>query len=76
MPSFRTIGILIGVWLSIIGVYAIFSIAMAGHQEALATFGNLVQCVIPLLANAGLLLNAGTPHWVTCIVPSRPEALR
>jgi signal transduction histidine kinase len=63
MPSLRTIGILIAVWLSIIGVYAIFSIAMAGHQEALATFGNLVQCVIPLLANAGLLLNAGTPHW-------------
>jgi signal transduction histidine kinase len=22
-----------------------------------------VQCLVPLLANAGLLLNAGTPHW-------------
>jgi signal transduction histidine kinase len=22
-----------------------------------------VQCIVPLLANAGLLLNAGTPHW-------------
>jgi signal transduction histidine kinase len=26
-------------------------------------FGNVVQCVVPLIANAGLLLNAGTPHW-------------
>ena len=22
-----------------------------------------MQCIVPLLANAGLLLNAGTPHW-------------
>jgi signal transduction histidine kinase len=63
MPSFRTIGILVGVGLSIVGVYAVFSITLAGHEAALATFGNLVQCIIPLLANAGLLLNAGTPHW-------------
>ena len=26
-------------------------------------FGDIVQCLVPLLANAGLLLNAGTPHW-------------
>ncbi len=48
---------------AIIGVYALVSIALSGHQETLKTFGNLVQCVVPLLANAGLLLNAGTPHW-------------
>jgi signal transduction histidine kinase len=63
MPASRTIGILIGVWLSILGVYAAASLGLAGHQEALSTFGNLVQCIVPLLANAGLLLNAGTPHW-------------
>jgi len=53
----------VGLWLAIIGVYALVSIALSGHQETLKTFGNLVQCVVPLLANAGLLLNAGTPHW-------------
>jgi len=63
MPSSRIIGILVGLWLAIIGVYALVSIALSGHQETLKTFGNLVQCVVPLLANAGLLLNAGTPHW-------------
>jgi signal transduction histidine kinase len=63
MSSSRTIGILVGVWLAIVGLYALVSIALAGHQDTLLTFGNLVQCVVPLLANAGLLLNAGTPHW-------------
>jgi signal transduction histidine kinase len=33
------------------------------HGQTLDTFGNVVQCLVPLLANAGLLLNAGTPHW-------------
>jgi signal transduction histidine kinase len=33
-----------------------------GSQQ-LSTFGNIVQCVVPLVANAFLLLNAGTPHW-------------
>ncbi len=63
MSSSRTIGILVGLWLAVVGVYAVVSIALAGHQDALSTFGNLVQCIVPLLANAGLLLNAGTPHW-------------
>ncbi|MCU1243181.1 MAG: periplasmic sensor signal transduction histidine kinase [Candidatus Acidoferrum typicum] len=63
MSSSRIIGILVGLWLAVVGVYALVSIALAGHQDTLLTFGNLVQCVVPLLANAGLLLNAGTPHW-------------
>jgi signal transduction histidine kinase len=54
---------LVGLWLAVVSVYALVSIGLAGHQDALTTFGNLVQCVVPLLANAGLLLNAGTPHW-------------
>ena len=32
-------------------------------SQSLSTFGNLVQCIVPLVANAFLLLNAGTPHW-------------
>ncbi|HLZ93082.1 MAG TPA: HAMP domain-containing sensor histidine kinase [Candidatus Acidoferrum sp.] len=63
MSSSRVIGILVGLWLAIVGVYALVSIGFAGHPDAVSTFGNLVQCIVPLLANAGLLLNAGTPHW-------------
>src|SRR6267143_3330049 len=63
MSSSRIIGILVGFWLAIVGVYALVSVAQGGHPLAVSTFGNIVQCIVPLLANAGLLLNAGTPHW-------------
>jgi len=63
MSSSRIIGILVGIWLAIVGIYALVSVAFAGHPATLSTFGNIVQCIVPLLANAGLLLNAGTPHW-------------
>jgi signal transduction histidine kinase len=63
MSSSRIIGILVGLWLAIVGVYALVSITLSGHPQAVSNFGNLVQCLVPLLANAGLLLNAGTPHW-------------
>jgi signal transduction histidine kinase len=63
MSFSRTIGILAGIWLAIVGIYALVSIVFAGHPETVSAFGNLVQCIVPLLANAGLLLNAGTPHW-------------
>src|SRR6266478_1764070 len=63
MSSSRIIGILVGLWLAIVGVYALVSIALGAHPQAVSTFGNIVQCIVPLLANAGLLLNAGTPHW-------------
>jgi signal transduction histidine kinase len=63
MSFSRTIGILVGIWLAIVGIYALVSLAFAGHPESVSAFGNLVQCIVPLLANAGLLLNAGTPHW-------------
>jgi signal transduction histidine kinase len=33
-----------------------------GSQQ-LSTFGNITQCLVPLVANAFLLLNAGTPQW-------------
>ncbi len=63
MSSSRIIGILLGLWLAIVGIYALVSVAQGGHPQAVSTFGNIVQCIVPLLANAGLLLNAGTPHW-------------
>ena len=63
MSSSRILGILMGLWLAVVSVYALMSITFAGNHSTLSTFGNLVQCVVPLLANAGLLLNAGTPHW-------------
>jgi signal transduction histidine kinase len=44
-------------------VYAGVSLALPRGNHALIAFGNLAQCILPLLANAGLLLNAGTPHW-------------
>jgi len=63
MSFSRIIGILLGLWLAVVGIYALVSITLAGHPDTVSTFGNLVRCMVPLLANAGLLLNAGTPHW-------------
>jgi len=57
--SVRTGGACIGLLL----VYAAVSLALPRGSHALTGFANVVQCIIPLIANAGLLLNAGTPHW-------------
>ena len=62
MSSARLIKVFVGICLGILGVYALVSLLVKDHQ-ALTNFGDLVQSVVPLLANAGLLLNAGTPHW-------------
>src|SRR6266849_2588470 len=63
MPSSRSIGIFVGLWLLVIATYAGVSLSLPRGSQSLSTFGNLVQCIVPLVANAGLLLNAGTPHW-------------
>jgi len=63
MSSSRRIAWLLGIWLLILAVYTAVSLSLPRGSQSLLTFGNLVQCVVPLLANAGLLLNAGTPHW-------------
>jgi signal transduction histidine kinase len=39
------------------------SLVFPHGSQQLSTFGNIVQCIVPLIANAFLLLNAGTPHW-------------
>jgi signal transduction histidine kinase len=54
---------MIGTWLFILVVYSAMSLSLKRDAALLNTFGNLVQCILPLLANAGLLLNAGTPKW-------------
>ena len=63
MSSSRRIVWMLGIWLLILIVYTAVSLSLPRGAATLLTFGNLVQCVVPLLANAGLLLNAGTPHW-------------
>jgi signal transduction histidine kinase len=63
MSSSRRIAWMIGTWVFILVIYSAVSLSLRHGSDSLITFGNLVQCVVPLLANAGLLLNAGTPNW-------------
>src|SRR5713101_385347 len=63
MSSSRRIAWMIGTWLFILVIYSAVSLSLKPRSEPLSTFGNLMQCLVPLVANAGLLLNAGTPHW-------------
>jgi signal transduction histidine kinase len=63
MSSSKTIIRMAGIWLFFLVVYATVSLALHRGSHALTAFGDLSQCLVPLLANAGLLLNAGTPHW-------------
>ena len=63
MPSSRKIWWLIGPWLLLLAIYATVSFAVPRGNQSLTIFGNLVQCLVPLIANAGLLANAGTPLW-------------
>jgi signal transduction histidine kinase len=63
MSSPRSVITFIVVWLLAIATYASMSLVYPHGSQQLSTFGNIVQCVVPLVANAFLLLNAGTPHW-------------
>ena len=63
MSSSRSIVTFLSLWLVTIATYAAMSLVFPRGSQSLSTFGNLVQCVVPLVANAFLLLNAGTPHW-------------
>ena len=63
MSSYRPIVTFSALWLITIATYASMSLFFPQGSQQLTTFGNLVQCVVPLIANAFLLLNAGTPHW-------------
>src|SRR5271156_5487608 len=50
-------------WIVFLAIYATLSLTHTHNPRDLLIFGNIVQCLVPLLANAGLLINAGTPHW-------------
>jgi signal transduction histidine kinase len=63
MTFSRRIIWMVGICLAILAIYTTLSLALPRTSGTLNTFGNVVQCIVPLLANAGLLLNAGTPHW-------------
>ncbi len=63
MSSSRRIAWMVGTWIFILIIYFTASLSLKRDSESLNTFGNLIQCLVPLLANAGLLLNAGTPQW-------------
>jgi signal transduction histidine kinase len=63
MTSSRSIVTLLSVWLLTLATYGAMSFLFPRGSQPLSTFGNLVQCAVPLVANAFLLLNAGTPHW-------------
>lgn len=63
MSSSRTIGWTLGIWMFLLVFYSAVSLSLPRGSQSLTTFGNVTQCIVPLIANAGLLLNAGTPHW-------------
>jgi signal transduction histidine kinase len=63
MGSSRSIKWMAAIWFVVLVIYASVSMSLQRGSPALSVFGNIAQCIVPLLANAGLLLNAGTPHW-------------
>ena len=63
MTSSRTITWAIGLWVFAVALYGGMSLTHARGSQTLIAFGDVVQCIVPLIANAGLLLNAGTPYW-------------
>jgi hypothetical protein len=50
------------VWIAVIGSYAVAAVTMPAGPN-LTAFGDVVQCLVPLFANFGLLLNAGSNNW-------------
>src|SRR5260370_143779 len=52
----------IGIWVLVAGTYALMSLLLK-PGPALTAFDDIVLCLAPLLANAGLLLNAGSANW-------------
>ena len=62
MTTSRTTAWFVGYWGVFLGFFSLMAHVL-GHGPQLNAFGNITQCFVPLLANAGLLMNAGTPHW-------------
>lgn len=49
-------------WIVVVGGYAAVSLLLPGGPH-LTAFGDITQSLVPLFANAGLLLNAASPQW-------------
>jgi signal transduction histidine kinase len=49
-------------WIVLVGGYAAVSFSVRPGPQ-LTAFGDTALCVVPLIANAGLLLNAASPQW-------------
>jgi len=62
MPISRRTVQFLGAWLVLLAIYSVVA-RYLGPGQKLSSFGDMVQSFVPLLANAGLLINAGTPHW-------------
>src|ERR1700739_3489238 len=62
MSEARRIAWLVAAWAVFLGFYAGVSFYLK-PGASLSAFGDIAQCFVPLIANAGLLVNAGTPHW-------------
>lgn len=62
MPTVRKSVWLLVAWGAFLALYAGMD-RYLGPGTRLSSFADVVQCFVPLLANAGLLINAGTPHW-------------
>ena len=57
--------VMMAAWTLLLGG-SVLAWAVLPHSSALGpltTYSDLAQCLAPLLANAGLLLNASSPHW-------------
>jgi signal transduction histidine kinase len=53
---------LIAAWILLVGGYAAAALIFPPGPR-LTAFGDVMQCLVPLFANAGLLINAGSTHW-------------
>src|SRR5712692_1683037 len=62
MRPFGSTWTILAAWFLLVGGYAAAAVWVHPGPH-LTAFGDIVLCMVPLLANAGLLLNAGSPHW-------------
>src|SRR2546430_423213 len=55
MTASRAITWAVGIWLVVLAFYAGVSLSLSRGSQSLVVFGDVVQCIVPLIANAGLL---------------------
>ncbi|MBI3662741.1 MAG: HAMP domain-containing histidine kinase [Acidobacteria bacterium] len=54
--------LIVAAWTLLVGGYAAVALIFPPGPQ-LTAFGDVMQCLVPLFANAGLLINAGSTHW-------------